>query len=79
MKSYRCYFVSEINGIFDYRDIDCASDAEAGAKASALVAEASGASVELWDLDRLVAVFGPLEELMRDHVAADRRKAAGGA
>ena len=57
MHKYRCYLLNTAHRIFDFREVAGASDEDAKAQASSLVGQVRGASVELWDRDRLVAVF----------------------
>ncbi|HEX2652148.1 MAG TPA: hypothetical protein VHN11_00660 [Xanthobacteraceae bacterium] len=54
MADYRIYFVGEAGHFCDVMPLACANDAEAVEQAKRV---AAGRAVELWQLDRKVAVF----------------------
>ena len=54
MPDYRAYFVDEDDSFYDVVKMDCADDAEAIEKARPLAVKYA---VELWQLDRKVAIF----------------------
>lgn len=54
MADYRAYLVGKDDTFYDVVHLDCANDAEAIEQAKSL---ATGHGVELWQLDRKVAVF----------------------
>ena len=53
MSVYRCYFFNELGSITDWTALDCATDADAEVRATALLGEQSHHhAVEVWELGR---------------------------
>ena len=53
MSVYRCYFFNELGSITDWTALDCATDADAEVRATALLgAQSHHHAVEVWELGR---------------------------